>query len=234
MNHLHKKLPLVINKSDHEVADHVEQIKQSDLDAETQNFATGCIELALQLPQALQEKTATIRQLQRLVFGDASSGKKNKKKRKKMGKMARFHFHRQHSKPIMLCLHKWLKQQLSDKLVEPNNPMGKAIKYMLRHWKKLRRFLVVPGAPIDNNLVERALTIPIRVRKTANFYKTEHGAAVASILTSLAHTAILSNVNPIEYFIALQENKSKVFQDASAWLPWNYQETLDLHSLKAA
>jgi Transposase IS66 family len=33
----------------------------------------------------------------------------------------------------------------------------KAIQYMLRHWKALTLFLRSPGAPLDNNLCERAL-----------------------------------------------------------------------------
>ena len=90
--------------------------------------------------------------------------------------MERWRYHRQHSKPVMLELNRWLKAQLAEKQVEPNSSLGKAMRYLLKHWKALRRFLVVPGAPIDNNIVERALKIPIRVRKTAMFYKTQHGA----------------------------------------------------------
>jgi len=140
--------------------------------------------------------------------------------------LERFHYHRQHSKPLMLELHRWLKRQFREKRVEPNSALGKAIKYLLKHWKKLRTFLVVPGAPIDNNIVERALKIPIRVRKTAMFYKTEHGAKIASILMTLIHTAILANENPVDYLTTLQENKSHVFKEPTAWVPWRYRATL--------
>jgi transposase len=159
---------------------------------------------------------------------------KNDEKTREMTEQERFQFHRQHSKPIMLKLHGWLKQQLTEKRVEPNSSLGKAMKYLLRHWKKLRRFLVVPGCPINNNVVERALKIPIRVRKTAMFYKTEHGATIGSILTTLIHTAALSSENPVEYLVALQENKSKIFKDPAAWVPWRYRETLRTESLHQA
>lgn len=147
----------------------------------------------------------------------------------------RFQFHRRHSKPVMLKLHGWLKNQLAEKKVEPNSPLGIAMRYLLKHWKKLRRFLVRPGCPIDNNTVERALKIPIRVRKAAMFYKTLHGASIGSILTSLIQTAILSNENPVEYLVALQENKTRVFKEPAAWLPWCYRDTLQTDAfLKAA
>ncbi|VAW82817.1 hypothetical protein MNBD_GAMMA12-258 [hydrothermal vent metagenome] len=143
-------------------------------------------------------------------------------------------YHRKHSKPIMLSLHQWLKEQLATKQIEPNSPLGKAVKYMLKHWKKLRRFLTTPGAPLDNNVLEQALKIPIRLRKTAMFYKTEHGAAIGSILISLIMTAKHCGENPVEYLAALQENKSAVFSDPAAWVPWCYRETLALLSIAQA
>lgn len=41
--------------------------------------------------------------------------------------------------------------------MEPNSGLGKAIAYMLRHWEKLTLFLRTAGAPLDNNICERAL-----------------------------------------------------------------------------
>jgi len=151
-----------------------------------------------------------------------------------MSATERWCYHRQHSKPVMLELHQWLKAQLSEKQVEPNSSLGKAMRYLLKHWKALRRFLIVPGAPIDNNIVERALKIPIRVRKAAMFYKNQHGAAISSILTSLIQTAALAGENPFEYLVALQEYKSQVFKEPEAWLPWNYRKTLENMCLRLA
>jgi len=153
---------------------------------------------------------------------------------KKMTPIDRWQYHRQHSKPIMLELHGWLKAQLIEKQVEPNSSLGKAMRYLLKHWKGLRRFLVVPGAPIDNNIIERALKIPIRVRKNSMFYKTEHGATIGNILTSLIYTAVLSQENPFDYLVALQDYKSLVFQDPEAWLPWNFRHTLEKMATRKA
>ncbi len=158
----------------------------------------------------------------------------NEEKTQGMSAMERWRYHRQYSKPVMLELNRWLKAQLEEKQVEPNSSLGKAMRYLLKHWKELRRFLVVPGAPIDNNIVEQALKIPIRGRKAAMFYKTEHGATISSILTSLIQTAALSGENPYEYLVALQDYKSWVFKEPEAWLPWNYRQTLARMCLRLA
>lgn len=151
-----------------------------------------------------------------------------------MSATERWRYHRQYSKPVMLELNRWLKAQLAEKQVEPNSSLGKAMRYLLKHWKALRRFLIVPGAPLDNNIVERALKIPIRVRKAAMFYKTEHGARISAILTSLIQTTALAGENPFDYLVALQEYKSLVFKDPATWLPWNYRKTLENMCLRLA
>jgi hypothetical protein len=119
-------------------------------------------------------------------------------------------------------LKRWLDTRIDDHLVEPNSALGKAIGYMQRHWVTLTRFLSVPGAPLDNNLAERALKLFIRQRKNSLFYKTEHSAYLASILTSLIATCLYAGVNAVEYLVALQEHRHEVFADPAAWLPWAY------------
>jgi hypothetical protein len=116
----------------------------------------------------------------------------------------------------------WLDKQLEDRLVEPNSSLGQAIAYMQTHWITLTRFLSIPGAPLENNLVERALKLFIRQRKNSLFYQSEHSAYIASVLTSLIVTCIYAGVNVIDYFVALQEHRGEVFADPSAWLPWTY------------
>ena len=54
-------------------------------------------------------------------------------------------------------LHGWLQRQLDEKRVEPNSGLGVAIAYLTRHWAKLTLFLRKAGAPLDNNVCERAL-----------------------------------------------------------------------------
>ena len=117
---------------------------------------------------------------------------------------------------------KWLKKPGDDRLVEPNSARGKAIAYMQGHWETLTRFLHLPGAPIANNLGERSRKLCIRQRKNARFYKTEHRAYVASVLTSLLATCLQAGVNAVEYLVALQEYHHEVFVNPAAWLPGHY------------
>ena len=97
---------------------------------------------------------------------------------------------------------------------------------MQTHWDTLTRFVSIPGAPLDNNLVERALKLVIRQRKNSLFYRTEHSAYIASVLTSLIATCLYAGVNALHYLVALQEHRAEVFADPAAWLPWTSQANL--------
>jgi transposase len=138
----------------------------------------------------------------------------------------RLAYHQRKSGPLMQTLKEWLERQTAQRLVEPNSSLGKAIAYMVKHWETLTRFLHEPGAPIDNNLAERALKVAIRQRKNSLFYATEHRAYIASILTSVIATCVQAGVNALEYLVALQEHRQEVFANPSAWLPWNYPAAL--------
>lgn len=147
-------------------------------------------------------------------------------KTKAMDKEARLSFHQQNSEPIMKSLKKYIANQLETKQVEPNDSLGTAMRYMLKHWHELTQFLRVPGAPLDNNILERALKIPIRGRRTWLFYKTQYGAMIGGVLTSVIYTCALAGVNPLTYLTALQENKNQIVKEPEHWLPWNYQDNL--------
>jgi rubredoxin len=138
----------------------------------------------------------------------------------------RLEFHQAQSGPIMASLKLWLQTQLAEKKVEANSGFGQAIAYMLKHWEPLTLFLRQAGAPLDNNICERALKMSILHRKNALFYKTETGALVGDILMSLIHTCRLNEVNPFGYLTALQKHATRVRAEPNKWLPWNYQEQL--------
>jgi transposase len=125
-------------------------------------------------------------------------------RKEKLSDLDRLAFHQQHSQPVMDELQTWMKQQIQEKKVEPNSGLGEAIDYMLKRWETLTRFLSVPGAPLDNNIAERALKMAILHRKNSLSYKTAHGARIGDIFMSLIHTCELNRVNPFEYLMALQ------------------------------
>ncbi len=146
----------------------------------------------------------------------------------------RLAYHQKHSAPIMKQLKDHMELLIESKQVEPNDALGKAIKYMQRHWEKLTRYLHVAGAPIDNNVLERALKIPIRNRKNSLFYKTEYGAMIGGVLTSIIYTCSLAEINPYHYLVALQEYQTLVAARPKSWLPWNFQESLALLKIDCA
>jgi hypothetical protein len=138
--------------------------------------------------------------------------------------VARLAYHQEHSGPVMKDLKEWCQAQMEERLVEPNSGLGKAIKYMLKHWKKLTRFLEVPGTPLDNNIAERALKYAILHRKNALFYKTQNGAKVGDLFMSLIHTCQLAGINPLKYLTWVFKNVKNLQSNPADFLPWRYQE----------
>jgi transposase len=142
--------------------------------------------------------------------------------------------HQRDSAPVMVELQRWLRAELHEKRVEPNSGLGEAFEYLLKRWDKLTLFLRVPGAPIDNNICERALKMAIRHRNNSLFYRSQRGARVGDIYMALIYTAELHGENPFEYLVALFVNASAVAADPAAWLPWTYRATLARASPAAA
>ena len=124
-------------------------------------------------------------------------------------------------------LHGWLSAQFAEKKVEPNSGLGSAIQYCLRHWPELTLFLRQAGAPLDNNVVERALKKAVLHRKNSLFYKTQNGASVGDLFMSLIHTCELNSANAFDYLTELQKHAEELARNPSAWMPWNYRGTLE-------
>jgi transposase len=139
---------------------------------------------------------------------------------------ARLQFHQEASRPTMEDLHDWLTRQLEEKRTEPNSALGGAIGYMLKHWDPLTLFLRQAGAPLDNNVCERALKKAILHRKNALFYKTQNGASVGDLFMSLIYTCQLNQANPFDYLTQLQRHAESLAACPQHWMPWNYRDSL--------
>ncbi|MDQ3232798.1 MAG: transposase, partial [Pseudobdellovibrionaceae bacterium] len=138
----------------------------------------------------------------------------------------RLAMHQKLSKPTMDDLHQWMKDQFSERRVEPNSPLGKAINYSLKRWPQLTRFMEIPGVPLSNCDTEQAIKWAICHRKNSLFYKTQNGARNGDIIQSIIKTCNSANVNSFDYLVALQENRSRVYDKPEQWLPWNYRTNL--------
>ena len=173
------------------------------------------VEIADNFPKQCQFVIDTIRDVYR-----------NDTKAKHLTPEERLKFHQLNSGPIMGKLRKWLNIQIREKKAEPNSGLGKAIRYMLRHWKKLTMFMKLPGVPLDNNICEQLLKRAILHRKNSMFYKTQHGAYIGDMFMSIIHTCKLEKVNPFEYITALQKYSEHLTGNAEKWMPWNYKEAV--------
>jgi hypothetical protein len=167
------------------------------------------------------EQCRHLLELLRVVYHNDAIARK-----RQLSREARLQFHQQESAPTMQQLHDWLTRQIDEKLTEPNSALGGAIGYMLRHWEKLTLFLREAGAPLDNNVCERALKKAILHRKNALFYKTQNGAHVGDLFMSLIYTCQLNEANPFDYLTELQNHTDQLAANPELWMPWTYQQTL--------
>jgi len=140
----------------------------------------------------------------------------------------RLAYHQEHSLPLMKEIKTWGEVQLETNETEPNSALGKAIKYFNKHFDGLTAFCRIPGAKIDNNEMESMLKLIIRGRKNSLFFKTQHGADIADVLTSLIATCQKQNINSFNYLTALQKHSELVRQNPEQWLPWNYKQALEI------
>lgn len=155
-------------------------------------------------------------------------------RQRNLSPQARLEFHQAESGPTMANLHAWLTRQFDERLVEPNSAVGKAVRYLRKHWRKLTLFLREPGAPLDNNICERALKKAILNRKNALFYKTSRGARVGDAFMSLIYTCEICGADPLDYLTALKRHAGEASASPQDWMPWNYQAALAAVTLPAA
>jgi transposase len=157
----------------------------------------------------------------REVYKNDALAKKNE-----MSAAQRLHFHQTQSGPLMTELETWMNGELDEHRVEPNSGLGEAMSYMLNHWSELTLFLREPGAPLDNNVCERALKKAILHRKNALFFRTLNGAHVGDVFMSLIHSAELNRARPFDYLIALLRHHQELEVAPADWMPWNYTAAL--------
>ncbi|MBZ4423364.1 IS66 family transposase [Myxococcus sp. RHSTA-1-4] len=177
----------------------------------------GFVDVATDFPAECKHVLEALREVYRV---DAAA------RRDGLSPPERLALHQRESGPVMEKLKAWLDEQLTQRKVEPNSGLGHAIAYMRKHWLKLTLFLREEGAPLDNNVCERALKKAILHRKNALFYRTLKGAGVGDVFMSLIHTVELCEGNPFDYLVALLRHPEAVADAPGEWMPWNYQQAL--------
>lgn len=133
------------------------------------------------------------------------------------------------AKPILNKIKKWLEDTLPK--VPPKHPIGEAIKYSLRFWNNLTRYIDDGRFEIDNNRTERAVKPFVIGRKNWLFHDSVKGADAGAIIYSLIETCKAHKVNAYLYLrYVLQEvpNCDKSEETYRSLLPFN----VDLEKLK--
>jgi transposase len=176
------------------------------------------VDVAEQFPEECRQ---VLESLSVIYHNDAIARERN------LSPQARLLFHQAQSGPILEELHAWLGRQFDQRRVEPNSALGGAISYLLKHWEKLTLFLRVAGAPLDNNVCERALKKAILHRKNALFYKTRQGAHVGDVFMSLIYSCEFCGANPFDYLTELERHAGELSTSPQNWMPWNYRESLE-------
>jgi transposase len=196
-----------------------------NLPGELQTIAANCLAHArrqfVEVYDRFPEQCRQLLEALAVVYGNDARARE-----RQLSPEARLQWHQEASGPTMRQLHEWLTLQLDEKLTEPNSALGGALRYMLRHWEKLTLFLRQAGAPLDNNLCERALKKAILHRKNSLFYKTQNGARVGDLFMSPIYTFQLNEANPFDYLSQLQRHADQVAAMPQQWMPWNYRATL--------
>ncbi len=71
-------------------------------------------------------------------------------------------------------------------------------------------------------VITSEISAPTAVLKNKLFFRTENGAEVSDKITSILATCMESDVNALDYLIAVQRNQLAVRAAPQNWMPWNY------------
>lgn len=143
-----------------------------------------------------------------------------------MSAQQRLLYHREHSLPQMKRLKQMCREKLESKLVEPNSPLWEPLTFIINQWARLTRFCEVPAVPLDTNVVEQMLIIPVRYLAGSFNYQTQNGADVGDRHMSLIATANANGIEPVAYLTECLSNHEDLKRRPEHYLPWAYRERL--------
>lgn len=123
----------------------------------------------------------------------------------------------EHSRPHVDQVQIWVEQQRG--VIIPGTPLGKAVGYIYRQWRRLILFLDDGNIPLTNNRRERELRKLVLGRRNWLFVWGDVGAErTADILTIMA-TCISHGINPREYLHVVTQLLLHGAKDILALLP---------------
>ena len=139
------------------------------------------------------------------------------------------------SKPILKEFENWL-NALSGQ-TPPRGLLGKAVKYTLKNWPLLVRYLEQGYITPDNNAAENAIRPFVVGRKNWLFSGHPNGASASSGIYSLIETAKANGLKPYDYMRYLFDNIpfAKTESDYEKLVPQNLtQEKIEAYTFRCA
>ncbi len=126
--------------------------------------------------------------------------------------------------PLVDELIEWMKRERAK--LSGNNPVAKALNYMLRRVDVFTRFLHDGRICLSNNAAERALRGIALGRKAWLFAGSDRGGERAAVMLTLVQTAKLNDVDPQAWLAdVLARIADHKINDLAALLPWNWHPT---------
>jgi transposase len=133
-------------------------------------------------------------------------------------------FHREHSKPLMEKLKAMCDKKIESRLVEPNSLLWEPLTFIINQWTRLTMFYKEPNVPLDTNLVEQMLIIPVRYLAGSFNYKNTNGSETGDLCMSLVVTARANGVEPVAYLTHCLAHHEDLARNPEHYLPWVYRE----------
>lgn len=139
------------------------------------------------------------------------------------------------TRPIMADFYAWL---LVHADLLPTDPLGRVVRYTLRHFDDLMRFVDDPDIPIDNNPSERAFQDHARLRLNSLFAGSAEGGRRWAILLGIVTTAKRHSLDVQTYLTWMFERRGTRKRDynlrAAQLTPAAYKQMLDEDQRRAA
>jgi transposase len=148
-------------------------------------------------------------------------------KARNMTPTERMIFHRENSLPLMEKLKAMCEAKMTNRLVEPNSKLWEPIIFIINQWPRLTKFCEESGVPLDSNLVEQCLIMPVRYLAGSRNFKTSTGAEVGDRQMSLIASARINRVEPVGYLEHCLKNHEDLKKRPEYYLPWVYRERME-------
>lgn len=110
----------------------------------------------------------------------------------------RLHLRQLEARPILDKLHRYLLEiQLE---VLPKSPEGRAVRYAVKNWKALTRYIEDGNLQIDNNRTEQTIRGVAVGRGNWMFFGSDVGGRTAAVLRSFVASCQRAKVDPFSWF----------------------------------